>query len=157
MSRICPSTSKTAVPGVFRSSRRWAIQFPTGSTGTASWVHVGRLKPGSRLSPMWCLGRLQKRLVRQRGHRIFSAWLAMMGSWWKLMLLTRSIVRLGGMGPPVTTPFHVGVVYKWLAGLRDVDSLTDCKRQFHGFQWNWCFLSFRPVAYAVGVLQSWRL
>ena len=31
---------------------------------------------------------------------------------------------VGGMGPPVTTPFHVGIVYKWLAGLRDVDSLT---------------------------------
>ena len=51
-------------------------QCPTGSTGTACWVHIGRLTSGSRLSPMWCLGCLQKSLVRQRGHWIFSALLA---------------------------------------------------------------------------------
>ena len=35
---------------------------------------------------------------------------------------------VGGMGPHVTSPFHMGVVYKWLAGLRDVDSLTQISR-----------------------------
>ena len=60
---------------------------------------VGRLTPGLRLSPMWCLGRLQKRLVRRRRHGIFSARLALIGSWWKLMLLIRSIARSGGWGP----------------------------------------------------------
>ena len=35
---------------------------------------------------------------------------------------------VGGMGPHVTSPCHMGVVYKWLAGLRDVDSLTQISR-----------------------------
>ena len=31
---------------------------------------------------------------------------------------------MGAMGTPVTIPFHMG----WLAGLRDVDSLTQISR-----------------------------
>ena len=128
MSRICPSTSRTPVPGVFGSSRRWAIQFPTGSTGTASWVPIGRLTPGLRLSPMWCLGRLRKCLVRRRRHGIFFR----SASLDRILVETDASYQkhcpVGGMGPPVATPFHVGIVYKWLAGLRDVDNLTQISR-----------------------------
>ena len=77
---------------------------------------------------MWCLGRPQKRLMCRMGHRIFfrSASLD-----WILVETDASYQKhcpVGGMGPPVTTPFHMGGVYKWLAGLRDVDSLTQIAR-----------------------------
>ena len=111
--------------------------------------------------PMWCLGRLQKRLVHRRGHRIFSARLALIGSWWKLMLLTRALCGWGDGAPchyslPRGGSAQVAGRSAWCR--QSHTDLKDCKRQFHGFLWNWRFPSFRPVACAVGVLlQFWWL
>ena len=55
---------------------------------------------------------------------------------------------MGAMGAPDTIPFHVGgvKVAGWSARCwQSHADLRNCKRQFHGFLWNWRFLSFRPV------------
>ena len=132
----------------FYPQETWATIVLARYTGSVSWVYIGRLVPGSRLSPSGWLGRLRRRLVRQRRYGNSSTWFVLIWSWLRLVFFLSSTVlwvRWEPLSPRLS--MWVGVIVAgWSVWLRKSNAdLKKCKLQFRGFLWNWRFPSFRLV------------